>query len=344
MKKSKILFNIFFSIIIAIVVNLLLGFFFSNDISLATIKSLSWTNIIIGLVFQMLVVCIDSIRTRIVLLAWNMKLAWKDCFANSMAGWFLNAITPMAAGGQPFQIYHLKQLGLSSKISTNVILSRFITTAVLSMVFLVLGFPVLLQLLKVIPGGVEILIIGLTTTLVLTLLLLFTMVNPTIIGKLALKSRHSKLGKLIGRVTKKPRWGLDILVWTHSLRNEIIHLWVKNPVNAITDILLNTLLILIQTTGLYLILINQGIRELAYWTTTVLYVTIWQVVFYIPTPGSSGGVEGLFVLVFGEITNSIDSILIGVFEWRLGSYYSFIIVGLIFFTILTKKIQTKAKQ
>ena len=48
---------------------------------------------------------------------------------------FFNAVTPFATGGQPYQIYHLKQLGIDYASSTSVVLQNFIVYQI-ALVFL----------------------------------------------------------------------------------------------------------------------------------------------------------------------------------------------------------------
>ncbi len=38
----------------------------------------------------------------------------------------------MTSGGQPYQIYHLTQIGIESTLATNIVMSRFIESLIFS--------------------------------------------------------------------------------------------------------------------------------------------------------------------------------------------------------------------
>lgn len=48
----------------------------------------------------------------------------------------------------------------------------------------------------------------------------------------------------------------------------------------------------------------------------------------IPTPGGSGGVEGLFVLFIGPLIDRPGFIGLAVFLWRILTYYISIVIGI----------------
>jgi len=53
------------------------------------------------------------------------------------------------------------------------------------------------------------------------------------------------------------------------------------------------------------------------------------VAYYAPTPGASGGIEGMYQLVFSPIVGS-EAVGAAILLWRIFSYYIPILIGLIF--------------
>ena len=267
----------------------------------------------------------------------QINFSWGNAFTNSLLGWFFNLVTPMAAGGQPFQIYHLTQRGVPSKTAANVIFSRFVVNALLLVGFIGLGTPKLARIGRLFPGGYWIFGIGLGTTVGFALLFFLILMNPLQVGFWVFKSRHTKLGKFIGKISKQPRWSLSLLKWTHTLQREITFLWTARKSAVMVDILLNFGLIVAQGFSLYLVFAYVVPGMLSFWQVMVVYVVVWQVVFYIPTPGASGSLEGLFTLVFAGLTGRPEASLLAIITWRLGSYYLFLLFGLGGFLVYTRR-------
>lgn len=76
---------------------------------------------------------VDSLRLILVVSQFKIRLSFVQAFYNSAIGSFFTNITPMTAGGQPFQIYHLVSIGVPAATSTNVIMSRFVEQAMTSL-------------------------------------------------------------------------------------------------------------------------------------------------------------------------------------------------------------------
>ena len=56
----------------------------------------------------------------------NNKFKYSTAFILTLRTQFFNAITPFATGGQPYQIYYLKQCGIDYASSTSIVLENFI--------------------------------------------------------------------------------------------------------------------------------------------------------------------------------------------------------------------------
>ena len=56
----------------------------------------------------------------------NKDFKYSSSFQLTLRTQFFNAVTPFATGGQPYQIYYLKQAGIDYASSTSVVLENFI--------------------------------------------------------------------------------------------------------------------------------------------------------------------------------------------------------------------------
>lgn len=317
--------GLLWAVVIGLAVNVLISLFMDKGELLDNLRNVSWYLIIIPLFTQILVVLIETLRTKIVLHGMKEKISWGKAFTNSGLGWFFNLVTPMSAGGQPFQIFHLKsKVGLSSRRATNLILSRFVVNAMLTMILIGLAVPAIIDIGRRLPASAALFYTGLTVTFCFSVFFLIVLVNPLIIGKFALRSRHSKFGAFVARLTKRPRWSLELLQWTSMFRREVVFLWSQRLGYVLIDVVLNLLQILVQGWALYYVIHSFTGVDIGFWQGLASYVIVWQTVFYIPTPGSSGSLEAVFTLVFSGLTRMPEATLVAVLAWRLGSYYLFL--------------------
>ncbi|MCD6450217.1 MAG: flippase-like domain-containing protein, partial [Thermotogaceae bacterium] len=68
---------------------------------------------------------VDSFRTYYLIRVLGYKLKYSHALENSVLGFYVSAITPFSAGGQPFQIWHLTKLGLKVEEASIVVGVKF---------------------------------------------------------------------------------------------------------------------------------------------------------------------------------------------------------------------------
>ena len=323
-------------IVIGLAVNLLITFVLDNQEIFQSLKKIKLTYLLIPFFAFLLSNLIDTVRLKLVLSQFQFKISLLQAFYNSVIGIFFTNITPMAAGGQPFQIFHLTSLKLDMKTATNVVLSRFVEHAITSMVIMFISLKYILQITEELGIGKTIIYTGLGFTGLMAVLLLIILIRPQIIGKLALLLEKSIFGKLIAKVTKNPNWAQIIHKWTDELRDNIKFLWTEKLYIMLLDILLGLCIIFIHVFSLYYIINLITSADISFWVILVTHVIIWQIIFYIPTPGASGSVEAAFAMVYGNLTGLPELTFISIFVWRIASYYMHILFGGIIFSVYMK--------
>lgn len=325
-------------IFIGMAVNVLIAFLMDKTTVLKSLDRVRVTYLIIPFCCYLMVYFIDSFRTVLVARQFSARVPVVQAFFNSVIGVLINNLTPMAAGGQPFQIYHLQQQGLNARIATNIILSRFVENAMVLMTILVVSTPVIIQISQSLAVGGVVMYVGLAVTFVFAIFFLVALIKPDMIGSAAFLVRKSFIGRLIKRLTRKDDWADRMVNWSTKLREEVRFLWTEKVWIMAFDTLLGIIDLLLQVTSLYYVIIVVVGAAPNFFSVLMAYVVVWQVVFYIPTPGASGSIEGAFAMVYSELTHNPALTLVSIIVWRFATYYLHIFFGTI---ILSLYIRTR---
>lgn len=249
---------------------------------------------------------------------------------------FFNAVTPFATGGQPYQIYYLKQNGLSYASSTSVVLENFIVYQIalvfLGIVSLILNqifhfFTKVYILQKLVALGF------LMNTIVIVVM--FVLAFSKKVSKFLIKVGITVLTKLHivkDKEKKLKEWDTNI---THF--NESAKLLLKDKKMFIFNISLN----LIALCCLYLIplFILYSMGNYTAFTPGVGIVTSAYIMIigsFVPIPGATGGLEYGFVQFYGNFIHGgpLSALML---VWRFITYYLGMILGAIALTIRRKK-------
>ena len=241
---------------------------------------------------------------------------------------FFNGITPFATGGQPYQIYYLKQAGLSYASSTSVVLENFI---VYQIALVLLGIIALLAnrffhiftkvyiLQKLIALGFFI--------NVFLIVAMFVLAFSKKISKFLINFAINLLTKfhiVKDREKKLEEWDNNITYF-----NESAILLLKDKKLFISNIIYN----FIALTCEYLIplFVLYAIGNFTAFTPGVAVVTSAYIMIigsFVPIPGGTGGLEYGFIEFFGNFISggTLSAIML---VWRFITYYFGMIVGAI---------------
>lgn len=287
-------------------------------------------------------------------LSFNCKLLsgkwhFKTCIETAIIGHYYNAVTPLAVGGQPFEIYHLSKNGVHGGIASSLPIATFffnqfafVVLGIISLLFLqfgTLGLPVDL----VIPTYVTLFtIIGLATCLLMpSLVIIFSMFPRVGSGLVKFVMFFGK--KL--RIVKNPEETTFKTIKTVVHNSKCIKTLAKNPFELIANIFISLIEQIAMSSIAYFTLKAFGFPQANSPVTLLEWAQVLQVSFvlyaavsFIPTPGNSGAADFTFFELFrvGLVTGlAFPAMMI----WRFLSFYSFIIVGFIFLTFKKRKRQ-----
>jgi hypothetical protein len=317
----RILSFILLAVILGVGVNTVLSLLMDRRQIIDSIRKVRIVYFVVPLLLFMASHVVDSLRLKLVLAQFRIRITFLQAFYNSAAGTFFTNITPMTAGGQPFQIYHLSMVGVPAETATNVIMSRFVEQAMTSLLISLLFLTQITWIASTLRMGARLMYVALGISLCVTVLLLILLIRPHFIGSLAIVVERTFLGRLVGKISGKHNWAPSLHLWSHRLRENVKMLWSTRTLAMVLDILMGLVNILLHAYSLMFVLNGVTGASIPFLEVIITYVILWQVVFYIPTPGASGGVEGAFSLVYSGLTGAVGSTVIAVFVWRFATYY-----------------------
>ena len=259
------------------------------------------------------------------------QLSWPGAFRLILSWDFASAVTPSTIGGAPVATYAMTREGVSLGKSTIVMMFGVL----LDHIWYSIAVPILLitgLYFEVIPeqaglvGGVTMVLIYLALIGYGGLLTYGLLVNPSSLKSIVNQIFRLPLLRRIrdkamveaenleahsNQIRSKPTsyfakaFGLTLAMWLCRIALPVIVILSLLPANEILLVL----------------------RSLAMHLSFVA----------VPTPGGSGGVEGLFVLFLGPLIDRAAFIGLAVFLWRLISYYISIGLGMFAFSWYARK-------
>ena len=275
------------------------------------------------------------------------------CMETGIIGTYYNNVTPLAVGGQPFEIYHLSKHGVHGGVASSIPIASFFLN---QLAFVILGVFSLIAfngnifnapsyLIEVFPPAFySLTIIGLGCCLfVPSLVILFSML-PRVGAKLVYFV--IKLGTKL-RIIKKPQETLQKTIKTVVHNSHCLKKIASKPFLFLGLFILSFLENIANTSIAFFVLkgfgFSLGLSFMAEWAIicSICFILFASITF-IPTPGNSGAADLSFFILF-EAVLFAGLAFPAMLVWRLFHFYSTIIVGFTFATLKKKSDLKKAK-
>ncbi|MBQ4068963.1 MAG: flippase-like domain-containing protein [Lachnospiraceae bacterium] len=282
--------------------------------------------LIIGFLMMLTFVCSESVIINYLMNTFSCKVRFRTCIKYSFVGFFVSAITPSASGGQPAQLYYMKNDGIKISISSIVLM---IITIVYKSVLLILGlfmfateFSFVMQYMK----GIEfILLFGIIINIFVVMFLFFVifkqsfakkvLVAPVVfLGRHRIIRNYCELSHNILKGIKKYESCADYLK-THK----VVFL------NTFVITVFQRLCLFFVT---YLVYRSFGLSGTSAYQIVTLQTMIALSVDILPLPGGLGASESIFIILFSSIFTA-DYVLPGLLLSRGITHYALIILGAI---------------
>ncbi|MEO9885005.1 MAG: lysylphosphatidylglycerol synthase transmembrane domain-containing protein [Balneola sp.] len=250
------------------------------------------------------------------------QIGWLAAFRVVLAWDFTSAVSPSTIGGAPMATYAMNKEGMKLGSATAIVLYGVL----LDQIWFATAIPILLIggiFYEVVPP--EIGLVGEASMVILYASLLAyagllaygVLINPAAIKKVVLFIfKLPFLRKYRDKIAIEVE---NLEEYAHQLRKKplsfLIKAFVLSTMSWICRIALATIVILSLLPAPEIL---SALRSLA---MNLAFLVV-------PTPGGSGGVEGLFVLFQGPLISRPSFIGLAVFLWRIISYYISIAFGM----------------
>lgn len=263
-----------------------------------------------------------------------------NCLLISGSEFFFNGITPFSSGGQPFQAYALKNKGMKYSDSTSVLLINFliyqIIINILAIVSLCLYYT---KINESISNLAWLIFVGFSINFFVMMLIILVGTNKfvaNLIKKfLVLLSKIKFLKKFLEpRLVAFDNYVNEVQTAFKDMYKHLFVVFVSTILKLIGQLLYNSIPFII----LIAVGVNLNINDIFYvigMTSFALTVAVW-----VPTPGSSGGMELAFTTLFSTLLLSYEdasSVAVSaMLIWRFFTYYLLMIYGLILYFLYEK--------
>ena len=329
-KKKKIGTYILFAAITIFFLVLVLSL---NDISAIfnQLKTIDPINLLIAFAFLLVYAILTPATLCILCRSEKVCASWKEIYVIGMTEHFFNGITPFATGGQPFQVYSLNKLKVPPSKSTGILMMNFIITMIVTNAYAVCSLMYYEKFISTAQNLQSIAIIGFTMNF---LVLLFIIALGT-----------SK--KLCSCLIKIFKWLANLKFLKKFLEPKIPSFisYCENAQIAFKEIIhhkssfIFCIIVKVIAMFFYYAMTFYILRSLHIDVGYDLFFTIIcgtsfavTAVVFLPTPGSSGGIEFAFSIIFTAFISMSDATAnAGMLIWRLLSYYLMMIISLGFY-------------
>lgn len=323
----------------------------------AEIFSTRWYYIILAILSLALCYALKATKHSLISFSLTGKWRYGVCLGTSVIGLYYNYVTPLAVGGQPFEIYNLTKNGYSGGEASSMTISAFILHQI---AFVICGFVSLglfignaldipENMVAAIPRIISIIAtVGLLLAFSVPLFVILFSFNSKVGEKLV--TFVFFLGKKL-KIVKNPAASKTKTLKSLTTNANCLKKLATNPVVFALDFLMSFGEQLALCSIAYFTLkffgfdwsSRTGFTE---WLQVVqLCFILYAAISFIPTPGNSGAADLSFYLLFDTGLGLSGTNVYGglafpaMIVWRFLSFYSFIIIGFIYTAIARKRKQ-----
>lgn len=287
---------------------------------------IQWPYLLLALLMVIIVLATASIKFSVMIHAKTGRWSIIDALKLPVVGKYYENITPYGAGGQPYQIYHLRKTGMSLGQATAIPVINYafmrLTFGIISLLFFIF-FP------DAVSGWIR--IAGYAGILISSLI-------PVTMIAITLST------KATNQLLRFAQWLLRIC---HIRRADFYHQKLASTVthyqHAIAEYRYNKTVLgvnfwlslvshLAMASIAYFVMkatpINQLlITEIQYLQVTAMFLYAANFIAIVPTPGGAGAAEFSFVSLFGLYIGG-TYLVWAMLLWRFFSFYFIIFLGL----------------
>ncbi|RKX40018.1 MAG: hypothetical protein DRP23_04035 [Thermotogae bacterium] len=331
--KARLIWTIFLGLGVIVLLFSVIG---SKEI-FATLKNVNPLVILLLGITVFTITLLDSTRTYILSKSLGARLPFKVYLENTIMGFYFSAVTPFAAGGQPFQIYHLVKNSVELGKASMIVAAKFISSFTSAVLLGILAFIFLFEEIKGIRLIGPIILVGVFATLAFYFLFITFLLNRKWIESFfSLKIVTVPIAFVLRKDADVVRDSVKDKV--ENYMNAFETLWKSSKKVFFTIFILSFIMILLtQITGFLSLISVLEDTNLNFFKVIGLQSAMNMIVYFLPTPGASGGIEGSFYIIYSGIVGKSRA-AVSLLIWRIATYYSTIVIGGI---LILKRVKNK---
>jgi len=321
---GKRLFNLFIVLASALILIILVFFTSGTDELVNLILRMRYRWIAVAFCCTLMYWITDAFVIQTITQALLKKQRFRDSFKVTMTGQFFNAITPFASGGQPAQVYLMARGGIKAGHAASIMVVKSILYEATVFIYSFVGFVVMLPFFKTrVPHFVLLYFIGASINLIVVLMYgLFLFKEETanrLLNVIFFFLKKIKISKKLDAFKSKLESGLE------NFKEGAVKLKNRKGL-AIRIFMLQLLQLTFLFSVPFFIYLAVEAKNPQYLKMLFAQSLSTLMVSFVPTPGSTGGAEGVGYLFFSVFFGKKIVIPV-ILMWRLLTYYANIIFG-----------------
>lgn len=302
---------------------------FANIVS-ALLKINFWW-FLIALLCYGLYLIFKSLALRLTVREEKKDYTLMEAVKHNMITQFFNGVTPFSTGGQPMEVYMLKEKGIRYATGTNIIIQNFVfyQTALVLFGILAVGLNYIFHIFEKVTLLQQLILIGFLINTVVAVALFLIMFAKKLNVFLIQKGIHllSKMKIIKDSETAEAKWLNRLETFHQSASHLKENKWLFFQGVFYQGISLAFYYII----PLFLAFSMHNYTSLNPMTAIVASAYVLIIGAFVPIPGASGGIEYGFLAFFGTFISgsTLPAMLL---IWRFITYYLGMIVGAVIFS------------
>ena len=354
-KRQKLFMRIFTTVFLVFVIGVLFftaynDFFKASETrepfsfkTLLGLFSTSWFYLLLAFIALFLTYFFKGAKLSVLCKSLTGKFHFRTCIETGIIGTYYNNVTPLAVGGQPFEIYHLSKHGVHGGAAASLPIATYFLNQLAFVIICITGLTLASKngLFAFLPPTFSVLaIIGISFILLISVMVLLFALMPRI-GAALVNLIMFFGGKL--RIVKNPKLTAFKTIKNVAHNAKCLKKISKRPLSFTTTFILSFCEHLAGVSIAFFTLKFFGYKvdclsdsPVIQWLQIIQVCAILNAaISFIPTPGNSGAADLSFYLLF-ELGLMAGLAFPAMVLWRLTSFYSTIIIGFIFATLKKK--------
>jgi uncharacterized protein (TIRG00374 family) len=244
-------------------------------------------------------------------------------------GKYYDAVTPMATGEQPFQIFYLAKRGMDTSTAISVPIAKYIISQ-----FAWMTISIFAVIYSIVNSTLS------SSSVIFVIALVSFLLNFVLVSVVLMSAFSSKFGKIAVakflrflekiKVVKNYEKQYAKVIKTIEEYQEALKSYVKKIPVLIFNYFLSLLILIVNYSLLYLIYIslNKHFDASLYLEIIVKAIMIDIAVGVIPLPGGTGVSEISFTVLFSNIFIN-GTMFWGMLLWRIFHFYAMLLQGIL---------------